>query len=365
MVLIVITTSLIFLTFLCITQALNVAVFGGSGFVGRRVCSTLVKTGCNVVSISRSGAPPSYYTNDEEWAKKVEWLKINDNEDKFELPSSIDAAVSCVGTVDPVDEWVQLFGLGFDNDKLRKENGDVNENFCKIAKEAGAKRFVFVSVSYEVAKALEGPIAGYLDGKRQAEHAAAELFGNENTVVVGPSLIYGGNRFPKLGKFYRSFVESAPAKAYVGGNDFLRSLSAAPLEDWVEKMLFSSPIDVDTVSRVISAGALDMIERDMVGTRKQEFYGTNGKPVFYDDVLYLDGAKEIERIDKLVQVVPSEERTTKVSKKTTPPNKNQPYAEGALIGKKPYLFPIPAIGVFLYIFWAVATEQFVQVQVVS
>jgi len=351
------------LTSLSAINALKVAVFGGSGFVGRRVCSTLVGAGCDVVSISRSGAPPSYYTDGEEWVDAVKWMKYNGDDD-IQLPV-VDAAVSCVGNVQPSSEWIQLFGLGFDNDKLRKENGYVNEKFCKMAKEAGAERFVYVSVSYEVAKALEGPIDGYLDGKRQTEHAACELFGAENTVVVGPSLIYGGKRFPKLGKLYRSFVESAPAKAYVGGNDFLRNLSVAPLEDWVEKMLFSSPVDVDTVSRVISAGAMNMVKREMVGARRQEFYGTDGKSITVDDVLYVDGAKEIERIDKLVDVPRPTSGNNLTKKSNNKKNKDEPYAEGALIGKGPFLFPLPSIIAFAYIFWAVSTEQFVQVAVVN
>ena len=39
------------------TAAPRVAVFGGSGFVGSRVCQTLVGAGCDVVSVSRTGLP--------------------------------------------------------------------------------------------------------------------------------------------------------------------------------------------------------------------------------------------------------------------------------------------------------------------
>lgn len=347
------------------TNAFKVAVFGGSGFIGRRVCRDLVGAGCEVLCISRS--PPRYNTNNN-----LQWVQYDMNSTtttsmiKKHLVD-IDAAISCVGNLQPSKEWKGLWGLGWNDDQLRYENGNVNEQICQLAKEAGAKRFVFVSVSYEVAKMLEGPVEGYMDGKRHAEHIACQLFGKENTIVVGPSLVYGGKRFPKLGKVYRALVESAPAKAYVRGNDLLRSISVG--EDWVEKTIFSSPVIVDVVSRVLSAGAMGMISRDMVGPRQQGFFDTNGQPVTYDDVLYVDGTANIERVDELVKFVtntntppplPSDIISSNSSNNKSDDD-NEPPFEGALIGKGPYLYPFPVIALFSYLFWAVATQQFVQV----
>jgi hypothetical protein len=357
-----------------IAKSLRVAVFGGSGFVGRRVCQTLVGAGCEVISISRSGKPPSYYC-DPVLSQKVQWMSYNvdckhDNEYEPLILPPIDAAVSCVGNVQPCQKWMQLFGLGFNDEQLSYENGELNERICEIAKEAGASIFVFLSVSYEVAKCLEGPIAGYLDGKRRAENAAYKLFGANNTVVLGASLIYGGKRFPKLGRFYRSFVESSIAKAYVGGNDFLRSLSTASPEDWVEKMVFSSPIQVEPVARLISGGALGLITRKMVGPRKQGFFDTDGKPVVYGDVLFIDGTQAIERLDKLINlpVTESEEvakfaavQVSTASFISSPEEEKEPPFEGALIGKSLFLRPLPTIFTFSAIFWSVATQQFFKV----
>ena len=55
-------------------SALKVAVLGGSGFVGSRVCKTLVDSGANVISVSASGVAPAWAAG-EPWAKSVEWKK--------------------------------------------------------------------------------------------------------------------------------------------------------------------------------------------------------------------------------------------------------------------------------------------------
>ncbi len=348
--------------------------------MGRRVTESLVNAGCDVISISRSGKPPPYYCNVAMDSDQVKWISYDLDVDlgkgsdssKLDLPK-IDAAISCVGNVNPDPEWDKstFFGLAFDDDRLYHENGILNEHAIKMAKEAGAETFVFLSVSYEVAKMVEGPLEGYMDGKRHAEHVAYELFGGNNAIVLGPSLIYGGKRFPKLGRMYRSFVESPIAKGYVGTNDALRSLSSAYLEDWVEKSIFSSPIEVDVVGRVATAAALGLVKRDMVCDRRQGFCNSDGKPVEYDNVIYVDGTSELERIDELVMG-----DLTKLNMRTegssiaeswlASNNKNDvqemtkeaPF-EGAFIGKGPYLLPLPVIAFFSTIFYFIATNQFV------
>ena len=47
-------------------------VFGGSGFVGSRVCEEALKTGLPVVSVNRSGPPKL----SPDWASNVEWIQV-------------------------------------------------------------------------------------------------------------------------------------------------------------------------------------------------------------------------------------------------------------------------------------------------
>jgi len=131
--------------------------------------------------------------------------------------------------------------------------------------------------------------------------------------------------------------------------------------------LFSSPIDVTTVGKItamaVDASSNGVITRDTVNNgqpRKQGFFNETGKPILYDDLLFIDGTQEIE---KLVASSSSNENDNK--NKTKNKNKKQsssvgmPSNEGAGIGKRPYLFPIPVTIAFLLFFWSVATEQFV------
>ncbi|CAB9516107.1 NmrA-like family [Seminavis robusta] len=341
------------------SQKNTIAVFGGSGFIGRRVCEQLsYQENVHVISISRSGRPPDYYCPNHWNANQVDWIQADMLSQTIPALPPLTAAVSLVGNVEPVPHWKGFFGLGFDDEKLRIENGLVNERICQAAKHAGAERFVFVSVSYEVAKAFEGPIEGYLDGKRRAEFAASDAFGNDNTVVLGPSVVYGGKRFPRLGKLYRSFVESKLAKAYVTSNQALRNLSVAPLQDWLEQAIFSSPVDVSIVANVICAAALGQVDRSVVPTRRRQgFWNEQGDVMTYADVIFVDGTHEIERVSQEVALLEPLSNKENINSARAA---KEPIAEGGMENVTTYLRPLPVVAFFATIFWAVMTQQFIQ-----
>lgn len=268
---------------------------------------------------------------------------------------SCDAAITCIGNIQPSQEWKQLWGLGFDDERLYEENGIWHEKACDIAESVGCKRMILFGVNYETAKCLEGPIEGYIDGKRHAESVACKKFGLNNTISIGlPPIMYGGQRFVTFGPFYRKFVESSLSKRYVKCNQMLRNLSVAPLEDWVEEMIMSPPVNVEVVVRVAVAAALGKITKEVVGKpRIQGFYDQNGKSVQYPDLVSIDGCYEIERIAEALVVTAPKLSFSKLEDASN--------EEGALTGKLPYLYPIPVTMLFASIFYSVATEKFVQV----
>ena len=55
-----------------VTPPPRIAVYGGSGFIGSRVCQTLAAAGCEVVSLSRTGMPPVWAAS-QPWIDGVEW----------------------------------------------------------------------------------------------------------------------------------------------------------------------------------------------------------------------------------------------------------------------------------------------------
>mmetsp|Transcript_18843 Transcript_18843/g.39397 ORF Transcript_18843/g.39397 Transcript_18843/m.39397 type:complete len:511 (-) Transcript_18843:99-1631(-) len=445
-----------------------VVVLGGSGFIGRRVCrelvvsskkdflnrdadddSTVTRKGITkVISVSRSGKPPSYYLDDDYgdsggwcWSDHVEWIQhdivvgnANDNSELLEklrgviqdISSSsnedkdagtkaiVDATiVGCIGDVNPSQTWMDLWGLGFDNDRLFRDNGRVYQQFLnetllplqrcesnnnndsnddnddddsQSLSNLRVRRFVLLSLDYVSQKCLEGPLDGYVDGKRLAEHEFLGALSSskeettrrrlDDVIVIGlPSFVYGGKRFPRSGAVYRKLVESAPAKAYVKSNKALRSLSMSATEDWVEEMIFSSPIHVDAVGGITAMAAKGLVTKDIVNDgqpRKQGFFNTSGLPVEYDDILFVDGTHEIEKMfgggvhrQQFLQQYPpssspSSRRGIQLKHQQSSPSSSPPLWEGALIGKRPYLYPFPVALFFATFFWAVVTEQFVK-----
>ena len=128
------------------------------------------------------------------------------------------------------------------------------------------------------------------------------------------------------------------------------------------------------------ASSNGLITRDTVNNglpRKQGFFNTTGKPVFYDDILFIDGTQEIENLVATGSASGKNNGNSNKNDKKTTKNKStkkkgkpqirsssssstsMPSNEGAGIGKRPYLFPIPVTIAFVLFFWSVATEQFV------
>ena len=112
--------------------------------------------------------------------------------------------------------------------------------------------------------------------------------------------------------------------------------------------------------------ARGLVTRDLINNgepRKQGFFNTSGLPVEYDDILFVDGTSEIENL-----VLTLEGKKEVQPLKTVPSNvvhslddREEPLWEGALIGKRPILYPVPVALTFIFLFWGIATNQFIEV----
>ena len=250
------------------------AVFGGSGFIGSRVCKTLVEAGCSVASISRTGKCPEWAT-EEPWSAQVNWLTADMLSPPGQLAAelgAIDGAVSCVGNMRPSPTWRDFFGLHWDYESLARENGLVTWRICESARTAGASRMVVLSVSSSKKWAYGGALMGYIDGKLEAEAAGRCLFGAEHVAVVGPSLVLGGGRFAGLLRPYAAICDSAPIRAQTRFFKALKSgaTSGYAPQDTVNEVALTPPASVDAVARTVCACLLETIPASRLASFKEQ-----------------------------------------------------------------------------------------------
>lgn len=232
-------------------MGVDVTVFGGSGFVGSRVCKLLVDGGASVTSISKSGSVPKWCEG-EAWTNDVTWksadLLTSDASSLDGVVGKPAAAVSCVGVV------------GADMDVLKKGNGDANiAAFESAARGGNLQSVAFVSVSSEVDACKENWLPeffnGYFEGKILAEQAALDAVGGDAAKVclVKPTFIYGGDSFgllpPRVNYEYGSGVEELlmlpPFKIL------------ADVTPGLIKVALRPPVSVDSVAAACAKAALD------------------------------------------------------------------------------------------------------------
>lgn len=95
--------------------AKTIAIFGGAGFLGRKICENGIALGYSVISFTRLGSPPSSLAK-EPWASQVKWQKGN----IFE-PETYGAQLK------GVDAVVHSIGMLFENTNYKKTlNSNVN-----------------------------------------------------------------------------------------------------------------------------------------------------------------------------------------------------------------------------------------------
>ncbi|CAK0763396.1 hypothetical protein CVIRNUC_003053 [Coccomyxa viridis] len=156
-------------------------VFGGSGFVGSRVCEEALKTGLPVVSVNRSGSPKL----SADWVSNVEWIQA----DVFDVGSWRDQLQGAVGVI-------SCLGAFGSNDFMQKICGDSNITVFEEAAKAGVPRAAFISVhDYNLPGAM---LPGYFQGKRRAEEALALKFPGSG-VALRPGFIYGTRQVGGVG----------------------------------------------------------------------------------------------------------------------------------------------------------------------
>lgn len=333
-------------------RPVRVAVFGGTGYLGSRVCRTLQKAGVEVVAVSRSGAPtkvtPSidYIKHDLLYSSSIDLGRV-------------DCAVCCVGHMRPSPVWEGFFGLHYDDEALEIENGLTTEMAVELARLAGAKKFVYVSLWSLSKYGLYGGIEGYVVGKLRGEKAVREKF--DERMIIGPHLICGDTRWKILGKLLRINTSTPLATGY---NRLVRSLKNAATGFWpqdaISEVMNTPPSDVDDVARAVAAAALNVT----LALNQEPAFSPSGDELLppLDDVI--DGVYSIQQAasqatDDVLKSAAENMSTTLdddlpyPSQSLTPPFPSLPSSfvpapsssnlsqNDALFGSKPLLYPIP------------------------
>ena len=92
----------------------SIAVFGGNGFLGRKICEVGVRRGYDVASFSRHGEPPEAVVH-QPWVAKVNWEQA----DIFQ-PLTYQDKLKNYSTI------VHSIGILFENQSYKKA---MNSNF--------------------------------------------------------------------------------------------------------------------------------------------------------------------------------------------------------------------------------------------
>ena len=202
---------------------MELVVFGGNGFIGRRVCRRAVEAGHDVTSVARNGPPAPDRRG--EWAEAVRWRAAD-----------VFAPQGWRHALDGVDTVVHSIGIVSespgDGVTFERVNGDSAILTALESERAGVTRFVFVSSATCPPRVRDA----YLTAKRRAEAAIADLA--MATTILRPGPVYGPDQ-----PHFSAVV-----------NRLLTALGS--VEPVAERLGAGRPLDVETVGEAVYGAAV-------------------------------------------------------------------------------------------------------------
>lgn len=273
---------------------MSLAVFGGNGFLGKRIAQKAIESGVKVIAFSRSGKPPAINNHhDAYWISKVEWKKAD-----ILNPATYSKEIRQVDTV------VHSIGMLFEDQAYKLQlSGEINlwEDLKKIGamakgpnpmekaeippdqtyeavqrdsailladtllkthlskkKQPNTPTFVYISAD----KLMPGIPLGYIETKREAEY---ELMNKEDlrTIVLRPGFMYDAliTNPKEKRNVAKSVIQCGySAKQFIFGDkiDFLNSSIRPPVSTqqvatvaWekIQDKLFSGIVPLEVIAK--------------------------------------------------------------------------------------------------------------------
>lgn len=228
-------------------------VFGGNGFLGKRICQEAVTSGYKVVSVSRSGkAPHSNELNDKQWMQEVQWTAadIFKPDSYHELLNNATNVVHSLGILLENENYKQTlsksptydsksrllsFGAGpnplkksspyFTYEMMNKQSAIIladtfKQKILKKSKKeqekANQRSFTYISAD----KGFPLIPSGYINSKREAEIELEKMQRYFRPIIVRPGFMFDEHR-NAIGP--RSFIHTALELLYCGNKFLLRN----------------------------------------------------------------------------------------------------------------------------------------------
>lgn len=159
-------------------KPLKILLTGGNGFVGRQICRIAEGQGVRIVSLSRTGKPTAFFSDD---LPSVEWVTA----DVFDLSSWRHQLMDCQAVIHSIGIIAEAPERGLTFERTIFESARL---VGQATRQAGISRFVFLSAA---AGAPDTP-AAYMENKLAAERFLQTL--GLDLTILRPGLIYGPDK---------------------------------------------------------------------------------------------------------------------------------------------------------------------------
>ncbi|SCV00632.1 LAMI_0G06326g1_1 [Lachancea mirantina] len=188
----------------------SLLVFGGNGFLGKRICQTAIEHGFKVTSLTRSGKPPRpMISSEKDWISEVNWRQC----DVFDVNGYNEYLQDATNVVHSIgilledssykqklksNEPFKMSSPQWGNNPLKKDSKftyemmnkqsalKIAEELAKIPVAAEKRTFTYISAD----RGFPLVYSGYITSKREAEMGLMRLEEKLRPIIMRPGFMF-------------------------------------------------------------------------------------------------------------------------------------------------------------------------------